>query len=80
MPNLFFRIPLFLFPTSDVYPLIPFLSQMKDRVKKFEKFIDETEAKRRRAIHKYQTELKLKEQKESELDQLVTQLDELKDR
>ncbi|XP_071833677.1 coiled-coil domain-containing protein 42 like-2-like isoform X2 [Apostichopus japonicus] len=54
--------------------------EMKDRVKKFEKFIDETEAKRRRAIHKYQTELKLKEQKESELDQLVTQLDELKDR
>ncbi|KAJ8045158.1 Coiled-coil domain-containing protein 42-like [Holothuria leucospilota] len=54
--------------------------EMKERVKKFEKFIDETEAKRRRAIHKYQTELKLKEQKEIELEQLLAQLEELKER
>ena len=51
---------------------------MKDRVSKFEKFIKENEGKRRRAIQKYQTEVKLKEQKNIELDLLLVQLDELK--
>ncbi|XP_071506372.1 coiled-coil domain-containing protein 42 homolog [Diadema antillarum] len=51
---------------------------MKDRVAKFDKFIQETEAKRRRAIHKYQQELKLKEQKQLEYEQLAEQLSELK--
>lgn len=54
--------------------------QMKERVNKFDKFIKETEAKRRRAIHKYQTELKLKEQKQLEYEQLLEQLLELKHR
>ncbi|XP_072031404.1 coiled-coil domain-containing protein 42 homolog [Amphiura filiformis] len=54
--------------------------QMKERVNKFDKFIKETEAKRRRAIHKYQTELKLKEQKQIEYEQLLEQLAELKQR
>ncbi|XP_041468984.1 coiled-coil domain-containing protein 42 homolog [Lytechinus variegatus] len=53
---------------------------MKDRVEKFDKFISETEAKRRRAIHKYQQELKVKEQKQSEYDLLLQQLEELKTR
>ena len=39
---------------------------MKERVSKFDKFIKENEAKRRRAIQKYQTELRLKEQKTKE--------------
>ena len=51
---------------------------MKDRVEKFDKFIQETEAKRRRAIHKYQQELKVKEQKQTEHQLLLEQLDELK--
>ena len=53
---------------------------MRDRVSKFEKFIKENEAKRRRAIQKYQTEVKLKEQKSQELDLLLEQLNLLKAR
>ena len=53
---------------------------MRDRVSKFEKFIKENEAKRRRAIQKYQTEVKLKEQKSQELDMLLEQLNLLKAR
>ncbi len=53
---------------------------MKDRVSKFEKFIKENEAKRRRAIQKYQTEVKLKEQKNKEHDMFMTQLEELRQR
>ena len=48
---------------------------MKERVKKFEKFIDETEAKRRRAIHKYQTELKLKAKTPEIVSQIFTSVD-----
>ncbi|XP_076464396.1 coiled-coil domain-containing protein 42 homolog [Babylonia areolata] len=54
--------------------------RMKDRVSKFEKFIQENEAKRRRAIQKYQQEVKLKDQKISEYDLLLEQLEELKAR
>ncbi|XP_033104732.1 coiled-coil domain-containing protein 42 homolog [Anneissia japonica] len=54
--------------------------KMKDRVQKFEKFIQDNEAKRRRAIHKYQTELRLKEQKTQEFEMLKEQLEDLKDR
>ena len=54
--------------------------QMRDRVSKFEKFIKENEAKRRRAIQKYQTEVKLKEQKSQEHDLLMNQLELLKAR
>lgn len=53
---------------------------MKDRVGKFEKFISENESKRRRAIQKYQQEVKIKEQKTNEYDLLVEQLEELKAR
>ena len=53
---------------------------MRDRVNKFEKFIKENEAKRRRAIQKYQNEVKLKEQKHRELDILLQQLQDLKTR
>lgn len=51
---------------------------MRDRVTKFEKFIKENEAKRRRAIQKYQSEVKLKEQKDQELELLLEQLNLLK--
>ncbi|XP_071962326.1 coiled-coil domain-containing protein 42 homolog [Antedon mediterranea] len=54
--------------------------KMKDRVHKFEKFIEDNEAKRRRAIHKYQTELRLKEQKNYEFEVLKEQLEELRNR
>ena len=53
---------------------------MKDRVAKFEKFIKENEAKRRRAIQKYQQEVRLKKQKENEYESLCEQLAELKAR
>lgn len=53
---------------------------MKDRVAKFEKFIKENEAKRRRAIEKYQAEVKMKEQKTNECATLLEQLEELNER
>ena len=53
---------------------------MRDRVSKFEKFIKENEAKRRRAIQKYQSEVKLKEQKSQEYELLLEQLELLKAR
>ncbi|XP_067942313.1 coiled-coil domain-containing protein 42 homolog [Watersipora subatra] len=52
--------------------------KMKERVTKFEKFIADNEAKRRRAIQRYQTEVRLKEQKTRELDDLQVQLELLK--
>lgn len=55
-----------------------FTIQMKDRVTKFEKFISDNEAKRRRAIQKYQTEVRLKEQKTRELEELTAELEQLK--
>ena len=59
---------------------IIFNVQMKDRVQKFEKFIKENEGKRRRAIQKYQTEVKMKEQKNIELVLVIEQLELLKAR
>lgn len=55
-------------------------TQIRERVNKFEKFIEENDAKRRRAIQKYQTELKLKNQKNGELDVLTIELEQLKSR
>ena len=52
--------------------------QMKDRVSKFENFLKENELKRRRAIQKYQTEVKLKDQKTKELESLEDELEMLK--
>lgn len=52
---------------------------MKDRVSKFENFLKENELKRRRAIQKYQTEVKLKEQKTKELEQVEDELDTVKE-
>ncbi|GFR71411.1 coiled-coil domain-containing protein 42-like protein [Elysia marginata] len=54
--------------------------QMKDRVSKFEKFIQENEAKRRRAIQKYQQEVKLREQKAIEFSSLHDQLQHYKNK
>jgi len=51
---------------------------MKDRVTRFEKFISENESKRRRAIQKYQMEVKLKEQKTRELEQMRIDIELLK--
>lgn len=53
---------------------------MKDRVTKFEKFIADNESKRRRAIQKYQTEVKLKEQKTRELEELLIEFEKLKEK
>ena len=54
--------------------------QIKERVNKFDKFIKETEAKRRRALEKYQNEKKLKEQKTRELDIYSEELRKLRQR
>ena len=48
---------------------------MKDRVTKFEKFIADNEAKRRRAIQKYQVEVRTREQKTRELEELSAELE-----
>lgn len=54
--------------------------QRKDKIEASDKYIKVNEAKRRRAIQKYQTEIKLRIQKERELDELVKQLNDLKKR
>ncbi|XP_033734835.1 coiled-coil domain-containing protein 42 like-2-like [Pecten maximus] len=54
--------------------------QMKDEFTNCEKYIKDYEAKRRRAIQKYQTELKLKDQKTKELEMLQQQMEDLKRR
>ncbi|XP_013414072.1 coiled-coil domain-containing protein 42 homolog [Lingula anatina] len=54
--------------------------QMKEKVSQYEKFIKENEAKRRRAIQKYQNEVKLREQRTRELEMLQEQLEDLKQR
>ncbi|XP_061174002.1 uncharacterized protein LOC133183078 [Saccostrea echinata] len=53
---------------------------MNNKVAKFDKFIKDNDAKRRRAIQKYQTEVLLKEQKQKEYEELCEQLAELKRR
>lgn len=50
---------------------------MRDRVAKFEKFIKDSEAKRRRAVQKYQSEVLLKEQKALELERLEQEYEDL---
>lgn len=52
--------------------------QMKDEFANCEKYIKDYEAKRRRAIQKYQTELRLKEQKTIEYEMLLQQMEDLK--
>ena len=54
--------------------------QIEERVNKFDKFIKETEAKRRRALEKYQIEKKLREQKTKELEIHTEELRKLKQR
>jgi hypothetical protein len=49
-------------------------------VNKFDKFIKETEAKRRRALEKYQNEKRLKEQKTKELQIHTQELRKLRQR
>lgn len=56
------------------------LLQMNNKVAKFDKFIKDNDAKRRRAIQKYQIEVLLKEQKQTEYEQLCEQLAALKKR
>lgn len=52
--------------------------KMRERVTKFEKFIADNEAKRRRAIQRYQTEVRLNEQKSRELEELRVELEQQK--
>ncbi len=47
---------------------------------KFDKFIKETEAKRRRALEKYESEKKLNEQKSKELEIYIQELRKLRQR
>lgn len=54
--------------------------QIKERVNKFDKFIKDTEAKRRRALEKYQKENRLREQKTRELEIYTHELNTLRQR
>lgn len=54
--------------------------EIKHQIADCDKYIKEYDAKRKRAIQKYQTEVILKEQKTQELEQLRIQLDEFKER
>ncbi|CAB3995004.1 Hypothetical predicted protein [Paramuricea clavata] len=54
--------------------------QIGERVNKFDKFIKETEVKRRRALEKYQNEKRLKEQKTKELQIHTQELRKLRQR
>ena len=54
--------------------------QFRDRVTKFERFINENEIKRRRAINKYYTEAKARENKSREIEALSAELAELKEK
>ncbi|XP_065069057.1 uncharacterized protein LOC135694301 [Rhopilema esculentum] len=47
---------------------------IQERIAKFDKFVKENEAKRKRAILKYQQEVKVKENKAKELEKLHTEL------
>ena len=76
--NLTSKFDLYLIFTH--YSYVFLLFQMKAKVSKFDKFIKDNEAKRRRAIQKYQTEVLLKEQKQSEYEMLCDQFAELKRR
>lgn len=66
-------------PFIDAFLYNTFL-QMNNKVAKFDKFIKDNDAKRRRAIQKYQIEVLLKEQKQTEYEQLCEQLAALKRR
>lgn len=57
-----------------------FLSQTKHRAAKFEKFVEENEVKRRRALKKFQMERQQNEVKEKEKEELSKQLQDLQDR
>ena len=50
------------------------LLQIQERISKFDKFVKENEAKRKRAIMKYQQEKKLKEIKSKELERYYSEL------
>ena len=65
-------------PGIDFFVVI--ISQIEERVNKFDKFIKETEAKRRRALEKYQNERRLREQKTRELEIYTQELKKLRKR
>ena len=50
------------------------LLQIQERIAKFDKFVKENEAKRKRAILKYQQEKKVKENKIKELEKYYSEL------
>ncbi|XP_074854840.1 uncharacterized protein CCDC197 [Carettochelys insculpta] len=52
--------------------------ESRNQALKFEKFLKEGEVKRRRALEKYQAEVKLNEIKQREIDKLVAELEKLK--
>lgn len=51
--------------------------QTKERATKFEKFVEENEVKRRRALKKYQLEKKENELREEEKSKLYEELEQL---
>lgn len=56
------------------------LPQTKERAVKFEKFVEENEIKRQRALKKYQFEKKENQLKEEDKSKLYEELEQLQDR
>ncbi len=54
--------------------IIIFYLKIRERINRFEKFVKENDAKRKRAILKYQQELKIGENKTKELDEVQREL------
>ena len=52
--------------------------QTKEKAKKFEKFVEDNEGKRRRAVKKYQTAREQNTLKKREIEDIVQQLMQLK--
>ena len=52
--------------------------QTKEKAKKFEKFVEDNEGKRRRAVKKYQTAREQNTLKKREIEDIVQQLLQLK--
>lgn len=64
----------------DSFPWVYDLIQTKDRAKKFEKFVEDNEVKRRRALKKYQAARKQNDLKQNEKEEFTEQLEKLQAR
>lgn len=61
-------------------PWVVYLIQTKAKAKKFEKFVEDNEVKRHRALKKYQVARKQNVLKQNEIEDLTEQLEKLQAR